>query len=290
MKGWNYAIIIVLALSLTPSGSSQSAAGVKTPVVDARPLAEASMRLQEVSGKIITYEEPILTWSGDLEELPGKSGSKGYLYPKTQSFMMPELPSAPDLASALNQTLNAYHQQTGGTRFQVLTSKLGYHIVPRQAHDANGALVTSASLLDASVTVAQIQRTPQGHLAAIAAAVAAATGTPLDVSAFPFQPHGFDDAFRARPEQFSWGAQSMAAREALIDLLSQSATSFSWRLMCQASAQPDARFCVLNLGPVAVAITDSNGKPDTRPLWFDRCVGCPPLQQALPAARPGNQQ
>jgi hypothetical protein len=290
LKIWNYAIIIVLALTLTPPVDSQSAAGVRAPIVDARPLAEASIRLQEVSGKIVTYEEPILTWSGDLEELPGKSGSKGYLYPKSQSFIMPEVPSVPDLASALNQVLDAYHKQTSGTRFQFLSSKAGYHIVPRQVHDAKGALVASASLLDANVTIAQIERTPQGHLAAFAAAVVAATGTRLDLSAIPFKPHGFDDAFRARPERFSWGAQSMVARDALIDLLNRSATSFSWRLKCQASAQPDARFCVLNLGPVAVAITDSNGKPDTRPLWFDRCVDCPALQQVLPAARPGNQQ
>jgi hypothetical protein len=226
MKNMKYRASVALIWWLAPIGSSQPLATAQGPLVDARPLAEASLRLQENSGRIVTYEEPVLTWSGDLEEIPGRSGSKGYLYPKMQAFWMPEPASAPDLAAALNKVLDNYHQQTSGTRFQILTSPWGYHIVPRQVHDANGALVASASLLDSRITIAQNQRTPEGHLAALATAVAAVTGTRLEVSAIPGKPHGFDEAFRARPERFSWGAEPTTARDVLIDLLSRIGNEF----------------------------------------------------------------
>jgi hypothetical protein len=38
---------------------------------------------------------------------------------------------------------------------------------------------------------------------------------------------------------------------------------FPGRLMCQASAQASDRFCVLNVGAIEVAVTDSQGKPVT---------------------------
>jgi hypothetical protein len=69
------------------------------------------------------------------------------------------------------------------------------------------------------------------------------------------------------------------ARDTLIDLWNQSATTFSWQLMCQASD----RVCALNVGAIEVAVTDSQGRPVTdshgkpakRVLWYDRCRDCP---------------
>ncbi len=83
---------------------------------------------------------------------------------------------------------------------------------------------------------------------------------------------------------FQWGVYSAVARDALIDLLNQSATTFSWRLMCQGSSQASDRLCALNLRAIEVAVTDSLGKPVTdslgqpekRVLWYDRCKDCSP--------------
>ena len=264
--------------------SSQQPANNRNQIIDGRPLAAAASALEETRGKIVTYEEPVLTWMGDLEEIPGKSGSKGYLYPKERGISVPSgVSSESDLRSALNETLDAYHTQTSGTRFQVLQSKWGYHITPLMVHDSNGVFVAATSLLGTSIYVPAEERTAKDHLTALGAAVSAATGMAMDVSALPFQSEGFDRLFRANPARFSWGAEREIARDALIDLLSKSATSFSWRLNCQASTQANARFCVLNVNPVTVAITNVNGQPDKRALWFDRCGDCPPLRQVLPA-------
>lgn len=244
------AVVALVLLSWTGS-PAQPAAPARAPLVSPRPLADVSVQFQEWRGKIVTYEEPLLTWSGDLHEIPGKSGTKGYLYPKEQAFLMPpEAESEPDLGVALNKTLEAYHQQTTGTRFQILTSKWGYHIVPLQVHDDHGALVPARSLLDAQIYIPSEERTLLEHLRAFGVAVLAATGTNLETVAFPTG----QASQQARPERFTWGTEPKVARDALINLLSRSATRLSWLLYCQASSQADARFCALNLeafGPVS---------------------------------------
>jgi hypothetical protein len=284
MVGRLLAFSVLVLLSLAPVGSAQSADRIQLSPPSPRPLADESERFQESRGKIVTYEEPILTWSGDLVEAD-VSSNRGYLSPKPHAFFRPpDATSEPNLTLALNKTLEAYHHEASGPRFQILTSKWGYHIVPLQVRDASGAWAPATSLLDSRITIAQEERTAQGHLDAFAVAVSVSAGKRLEASAVPAKAHGFDEAFRARPERFPWGAEPMVARDALIDLLSRSATSFSWRLRCQASSQADARFCVLNLGPVEVAVTNANGEPSRGVLWFDRCGDCPPLP-GPPASR-----
>ncbi len=192
----------------------------------------------------------MLSWEGDLEEIPGKSGHSGYLYPKPQTFSIPlSAASERDLTIALNQIVEAYNRQTSGTRFRVLTSRFGYHIVPAEAHDSGGNLAPASSLLDSRIYVPPAVRTPLEHLQAFAVAVGAATGLALNASAFPASgsPRGFNQTFGPLNSHFSWGVQSMIARDALIDLLSRSTQGLSWRLYCQAALLPDGRSCALNI-------------------------------------------
>jgi len=237
-------------------------------ITSARPLDDAGLRLQEQYGKVVTYEEPLLTWPGELQGIPGR---KSDLFPTPQSFTMPEIRLGTDLGNALKDTMAAYHQATSGIRFQLLSSKLGFHIVPVEAHDNTGQSVPTTSLLDQIISVPSEARTANQHLDALGAAINSVQPIRLEIS-IPFQmrPDSFDRAFRAQPPVFQWGVQSTVARDALIDLLNQSATTMSWHLRCQASAQPSDRFCTLNVGLIQVLTTDSQGKPDKRPIFFDR--------------------
>lgn len=247
-------------------------------VTSARPLTDAARRLQETYGKVVTYEEPILTWRRELQAKPGRDPERKWeLFPTPQSFLMPQGGSGTDLASVLESTITAYHQQTSGTRFQLLSSTLGYHIIPVQMHDENGQSVPATSALDQIITVPSEARGAEEHLRAVGAAINSTGQTVIQIDVFPGgKPGAFDKVFRAQPEVFQWGVHSVVARDALIDLLNQSATTFSWHLMCQASAQSSDRFCALNLRPIEVVVTDSQGKPAKRVLWYDRCRDCPP--------------
>jgi hypothetical protein len=137
-------------------------------------------------------------------------------------------------------------------------------------HDENGRYVPATSALDQIITVSSEARTAMKHLLAIGAALNSTGPIHVDISAVPGKPSGFDEAFRAQPDVFQWGVHSAVARDALVDLLNQSATTFSWHLMCQASAQASDRLCALSLRAIEVAVTDSQGNPAKRVLWFDR--------------------
>jgi hypothetical protein len=265
-----------LALVLLGNARSQTLTVSSIPVAGIRPLADASVLLQEQYGKVVTYEEPILVWR---DELAGDPSIKWDLSPKTRSFVMPQAGSVPDLAAMLQKTIEAYHQQISGTRFKVMTSKLGYHIVPTQFHAENGDLVPAKSVLDSQVTVPTEERTPREHLQALLSAVTSATGVDIKTG-------GAGDInipFHAFPPQFKWGVSNGIARDALIDLLDRSATTFSWHLKCQPSGRPEDRYCVLNMPMLEVAVTDSQGLPAKRVLFFDRCGNCPRLPPPPPA-------
>jgi hypothetical protein len=258
-------------------------------VTSSRPLWEVAHRLQQTYGKVVTYEEPLLTWRAELQTKPGADPERKWqLFPRTHSFSMPDSRPGTDLGTLLENTIAAYHQQSSGNsgnRFQLLSSKLGYHIVPVQMHDESGRSVPTTSALDRIITVPSAARTANEHLLALGAALNSALPFHVNVeAAFNGNTRGFNTAFRAQPDVFTWGVYSTVARDALIDLLNQSATTFSWQLMCQSSAQASDRFCALSLIAIEVAVTDSQGKPVTdsqgkpakRVLWYDRCRDCPP--------------
>jgi hypothetical protein len=272
-------IQVATAQQQTPASSSSL-------VASPRPLADAVQILQATYGKVVTYEESMLTWQGDLEVQGRDPKAKWALIPRTHAFTMPAVSgSDTDLTRVLENTIAAYHQQTSGIRFKVLSSTLGYHVVPVQVHDENGRSVSATSVLDHIVTVPSEARTAEGHLQALTAAISSTASLPVHINAFPGgHPDAIDRLFRRQAEVFPWGVSSAVARDALVDLFTQSATTFSWELKCQASAQARDRFCVLNVGVIEVAetdsqgkaVTDSRGKPVTRGLTYDRCRDCPP--------------
>ncbi len=269
-------------IMLTAIGAAQMPSPIPTagptPIASRRPLADAADVLKHLYGKIITYEEPVLTWRGELEPQNGRDPSQKWaIAAKTLAFTMPsETGFEPNVGVLLERTLQEYHQQTAGTRFRVLTSDWGYHIVPAQVHDQTGTFVPAGSVLDVRVTVPAAARTPIQHYISLITAITGASGTKVE-SGVRGKPGGFDNVFRATPAQFKWGADDVVARDALIDLLKRSSTTMIWNLWCQPSAKAEDRFCVLNMSMLEVTITDPQGNRTNRVLKFDRCGDCPPV-------------
>jgi hypothetical protein len=150
-----------------------------------------------------------------------------------QVFVMPAVGRAADV----NKVVEAWREQGLVPHFKLLTSKLGYHVVP-----------VTGGVLDARVSVPVASRTPEDHMRALEIAVSRASGTMVDMNAMSASPGGFNRAFRANPERFPWGASHMVARDALVNLLLRSATTFTRHMKCQASPAFFTRLCALNLG------------------------------------------
>lgn len=299
------AVVLMLAmqvaerLDLRAQTGPQDKAGA---IVSSRPLADVSLLLEERYAKPITFEEPVWAWRGDVEVKGEDENAYMAQWLKGRRFELPEglnPQQTPTLnAALLEKVLGAYHSQNGdGTRFKVLESRMGLHIVPAQYHDANGQVVASASVLDARVAVPGAVRMASDHFLAVCAAVTAATGTKVDLNS-PWLDMYFaanatvppNGAAQLLPEQekakysFAWGAPEMPAREALLSLLDNSATTLRWSLLCHPSAKPGDRFCVLNLGPVQVRETGADGKSTLKSLSYDRRVK-PSFGAPIPPAK-----
>ncbi len=277
------------------------------------PVSDAAGRLRNSYGMVITYEDPLWEWPGEMITLGSRvdPARKGGWTPGWVSFTLPGAASpAPDLPARLAQVLAAYHQQTGGPRFQVLTSKLGLPIVPLQVRDREGRLAPAQNPLDKLVFIPQQERTAHQHLKALQSALVATSSglNPIPVTgpSFSAGSDGFEigisprvvdlrgDSFnfmfaptRADDRPFVWGTAipNMTARDALIDLLDRSATTFYWDMRCLGTLTVKYNVCFMEVGPLEIA-TGPDGKPSNpggnietltngkQLREYDRCGGC----------------
>src|SRR5262245_46016282 len=108
-----FSLPIMLLVQLAATTNQQIPTGSSSLVTSPRPLGDAALRLQEAYRTAVTFEEPVLSWRGELEAVPGH---KGLMMPAVHAFVIPaEGGPGTDLASALENTIAAYHQQTSGT-------------------------------------------------------------------------------------------------------------------------------------------------------------------------------
>lgn len=273
----------VIWAQLTGSGTSEV-------IKQGRPLDAVANLLAGRYAQGISYEESMWLWKGDLRI--GDDNWRWARWPKDRTFVLPAglTPEQTPVLDAplLQGVVNAYDRQNpDGPTFRVTSTKLGLLILPEEVHDESGNRVAATTLLDTVISVPVALRTPAAHLAAIRDAVNAASGQQLKVQDFQFNsffaPNGLIPLkWMARGDlgkySITWGAQLVTAREALISLLDLSGTTFTWELLCQSSAQPQDRFCVLNVGPIQLTVTGPDGKPERKSLTDDRCGKCPSLR------------
>lgn len=247
-------------------------------LVSPRPLAAVADRLQEAWARPVTYEDPVWLWSGDL--FADKPGVKWSTYPKQRVVQLPtavvkNLDRKQD-STLLAQVVEAANRSGDGPRFAVRTSSFGIHIVPASSADATGRMGPATPLLDQTVTVPSAIRAPIEHLRALAEALTTSTGMQIEANIGAIGVR-FNQIFAGTGNlMFEWGADHRQAREALIDLLTRSATTFSWRFNCQPAESAKDRFCVLALVPIMIPRTNSRGEVIRDMILFDRCKKCPP--------------
>jgi hypothetical protein len=260
-----------------------------------RPTADVADQLRHSYGKVVTYEDGLWEWPGEMRPSGPNTTGKGALIPTAFSFIPPdESGLAPDLPTKLSQILAEYHRQTQGPRFQILTSSYGLHLVPLQVRDRSGQFAPAQNALDEQVVIPQQERTARNHMLALISAVAAA-GNGLEmfffsqVESVSGRQDAFNYLFAAAPADnhpFPWGTNrpNMTARDALIDLLGRSATTFFWDMRCRGTGSEKYNICVLNLGPLEITTVGADGRPMERQLRYDRCGGCAGARLFGPAA------
>ena len=277
------------------------------------PLSDFAQQLGGLYAKQITFEEPLLLWSGDQED----PRAPGFFEPKYRDFTPPPgltPQEAPVLTlGMLRSAIEAYHSQTDGPRYTATESGGGFHIIPIAAADADGNPGAPINLLDAPVTIPFARRTPTEHFQALCDAIAAGSGVKILCAVGPgtslletlYLPNGRyfhlnDMVFENRTatgetipltperakrkeqihEQMSigWGAQGVSARDAMVSLLEPSATTFTWHFLCQGGLGLKGRTCVLNVTTINILKKVPGGVSAYPLLQWDRCTAnCPKL-------------
>lgn len=241
------------------------------------PMDSAGRLLEQMYLIPVTYEDAILSWPGDIDQVSNAVGNM-ITIPKRRSFTMPSEANSrksPTLnAALLRRIVDEYHEQTDGPRFSIYSSRLGLHLIPDRVRDHSGRFVKAIPFLDTSISIPVEARTPSGHVRAICNAINASSAIAVELH---FIPQYLDDYFSQEhisrfPSNeewerisFLWGVDQMAARDALIDLLERSATTMTWRLLCDTQA-----YCALNVLPITVRYMRSDGKVSPKSLFHDK--------------------
>jgi len=247
--------------------------------VSSRPAADIADILQARYEKPVTYEDPVWQWDGDaeywaIEGNPNWAGAKAWVPVRRVFHLPPELTTErpPALSAALlERVLAEYHRQNPLAHFRVIQSRLGLHFVPDTSHNRSGQVAPALSAMDTTITVPEGNRTASAHFEAICEAISQRQGFRVLGMAVGIGEDWYENLFDAPGGKLTRGATAVTAREALVDLLDHSATSFSWRLLCEPSTLPHgvAR-CSMNLQPLHVVRPDANGNPVLVRLEYDR--------------------
>ena len=182
-----FSFLIVLRLASVVS--AQQTTTVIT-VNGARPLCEAIMKLEKASGQPITYEDAPYAYAGDLVADLDSRARPGAKVPKGVSLSFPFMPSEvadrTGTAKVLQRLVTIFNRSyPDGAQFTVLDQDGLFHVVPKSARVASGAVVTYTSPLDVPLTVVERDVTGEVALKAILAAIKATTGTTVLIGFSP---------------------------------------------------------------------------------------------------------
>jgi hypothetical protein len=221
------ALILVIAV-LNCADAQMVQDTVKLSVDDPRPVAAAVQELVSRYGYVITYEDPRHVYQGDLEDVTAKVRKDLDRHPpgKAPKVIVPldatltlNIPSSSaitvqDMASVLEQLVQAQSSSGRGGRFRVERAGEVFHVLPTEVRDGNGNWASQTSILDVPISLPMEDRSADEMINAICNAVSMAARVQVGLT---FNVGGISDPSRPRP--YRLGADNERARDVLIRAL-----------------------------------------------------------------------
>lgn len=278
------------AVAQTPSNTSM------LTIVSPRPVLQAIEDLTAKYGYVVTYAEPKVIYSGDVEDITKRRRTLGKVVPrrvlaplggKVQLTM-------PSTARISKLTMYALLQQLvqlwtdsdqGGAHFQVEQGEGAFHVVPTEVRDKNGNWQPVDSILATAISLPTVPRTALETFKAIANAVGANAG----VRVFPVVNGGVMLGGSPDATKYVIGAQEEPAASVLMRVFKSMGIKRTWFLLYD----PTMRAYVLNIDdvqppPSATAPPSGPSVPAVRPAQAPStprsCPACSDVHPPPPAS------
>lgn len=174
-------ILILLGMILCTQGSPAGAqtATTLTYTNRSRPVLRAVLDLSKTYdySYVITYEDPIYVYPGDLSDVTSQRNITPYsarriLIPLGGSLQLP-LPGGSSISqqgmyTLLQQLVESWNDSSqGGSHFQVEEDSHGFHIVPTEVRDTTGSWRAVVSIMDDLISLPTESRTEDQMFQAI---------------------------------------------------------------------------------------------------------------------------
>ena len=257
-------------------------------------LCRALWVISEMYLKPITCEGDVLQWDGDIamDEFLETGGRR---ISTRGTFVIPE-DVKPDKnngqlnVGVLEKLIEAYQKQYGGPKYKVISSRWGFHVIIDQVRDKNGQFVKVEPYLDTMISVPVGKRIPEEHYAKILDAVNASKDIKLEsftlynknlewleeeeyVKYLNLPKNTYLVWNEIEELKFEWGiTNKVTAREALINLLEQSYTTFSWKVYCFGDQKEGRQICGISPRYLVYNTMELNKQVMGRSLRRDRVV------------------
>jgi hypothetical protein len=217
-------------------------------VDDPRPLASTVAMLEGRHGVLVTYEDPLYLFSGEIADVTdqvrrdGGKSSRRVLVPLGGPFQFAyegaDLRSAVGTSSVLRKLLRVYQDSGYPGVFRLSQTGDVFHVIPSIHRNALGNTEASSPLLDTTISLGLEEGTAFQMLEAIVEAVTIQTGMKVAVGTVPL-----NLLSRTRVQGT---ATKGTARTVLLDVLQATDRRLSWQLFCS----PEPRVCALNVHAV----------------------------------------
>jgi hypothetical protein len=206
--------------------------GAQLNIDDPRPVAKAVEELVSHYKYVITYEDPRLTYAGDLLDVTTQVRRDLDRYPigKAPKVIRPlggkltlTLSSSASVttqtvASVLDQLVRLQSVRGEGGRFRVVQTGDVFHVVPTEVRDQNGNWIAQQSILDVPISLPMEDRPESGMLDAIVRAVSTAAHVKVYIGGGAGVGGGI--ANPNRPASYRLGADNERASTVLMRALS----------------------------------------------------------------------
>jgi hypothetical protein len=236
------------AALLCGSAIARAQAGKPIVVDDARRLSAVVHEFEKRHGVVVTYEDPLYMFSGDVVDVTSQVRRDGKTSPRILvplagpfqfDYEPADLQAPGGTASVLEKLLEAYGNTPYPGVFRLARSGDVFHVIPSMERNALGNMEASSPLLDATIAIDGQERNLIEVLHAIGDAVSAETGTKL-VAGGPIASNLFIQT-RVR------GITTKGiARNLVLEALQATGRRISWRMFCG----PEPRFCALSFHSV----------------------------------------